>query len=224
MDRIKVIQEIINKKKAKTYLEIGVSRGHCFLKIKTHIKIGVDPNFLIPKKEKFIMSKIRNPTNLFNKYYKTESDSFFNKPPKILSKKGIDVAFIDGLHIYEQALVDVKNTLKYLKKGGVIILHDCNPITEESAYPAKLSNDSKSLNLPDYVGSWCGDVWKTIVNLRSLHQELNVFVLDCDYGLGIVTVGNPENTLDFSLEEIRALNYSDLEANREKFLNLKNTE
>lgn len=50
MDRITVIQEVIKKTKAKTYLEIGVAGGTCFLKIKAPKKIGVDIKFLISTK------------------------------------------------------------------------------------------------------------------------------------------------------------------------------
>lgn len=32
---------------------------------------------------------------------------------------------------------------------------------------------------------WSGDVWKSIVHLRSIRPDLRVAVLDCDSGVGI---------------------------------------
>ena len=60
----------------------------------------------------------------------------------------------------------------------MIILHDCNPTTPEMA-------SEKS--------AW--EVWKTIVYIRSNYKDLNAFVLDRDYGMGIILRGNQENPL-----------------------------
>ena len=45
MNRTEVIQKIIDKKKARTYLEIGVDNGDNFFRIKARRKIAIDPNF-----------------------------------------------------------------------------------------------------------------------------------------------------------------------------------
>lgn len=55
-------------------------------------------------------------------------------------------------------------------------------------------------------------------------KGLHVFVLDCDYGLGIVTRGSLDTVLAFTEEELDRLTYSDLERNREKLINLKSTD
>ena len=68
---------------------------------------------------------------------------------------------------------------------------------------------------------WCGDVWKTIVRLRSERRDLNIFVFDYDYGVGVITRGEPEGMLSFTEEEIDKMTYEDLEKNRKNFLNLK---
>jgi hypothetical protein len=149
------------------------------------------------------------------------SDDYFKLKSDTLIKNGLDFVFIDGLHTYEQSLRDVNNALKYLKKGGVILMHDCCPSSESAAYPAKSLEDANSLNLLGWTGEWNGDVWKTIVYLRSNHNDLNIFVLDCDYGLGIITRSNAENMLKYSIEDIQNLSYNDLEKNRTNILNLK---
>jgi hypothetical protein len=218
-----VIQEIIKKTRAKVYLEIGIHEGECFLRIRAPKKIAVDPQILIsPKKKRKFYFK--NLSNIFNQYFDMTSDDFFKGNHKSLNSHGLDVVFIDGLHTYEQSLMDVQNALKYLKDDGVIIMHDCNPRSEAAAYPAHSYQDAQSLNIPGFTGEWNGDAWKTIVYLRSSRKDLNVFVLDCDQGLGIIMKREPENVLPYSTEEIQHLSYKDLDSNRKHLLNLKGQE
>ncbi|MFW3116047.1 hypothetical protein MHAE_19981, partial [Mycobacterium haemophilum DSM 44634] len=66
-----------------------------------------------------------------------------------------------------------------------------------------------------------GDVWKAIVHLRSTRPDLRIAVLDCDFGVGIIRKGSPERPLSYSAEQVAALNYADLAADRERLLNLK---
>ena len=223
IDRMYVIQEIIKKTHAKVYLEIGVREGECFLRIRAPKKIAVDPQMLIsPKKKRKYYFK--NLTNIFNKYFETTSDDFFKANHKSLKSHGLNVVFIDGLHTHEQSLRDVQNTLKYLKDDGVIIMHDCNPLSEAAAYPAQSYQDAQSLNIPGFTGEWNGDTWKTIVYLRSSRKDLDVFVLDCDQGLGIIMKRKPESMLDYSPEAVSHLSYKDLESDRKNILNLKSQE
>lgn len=103
-------------------------------------------------------------------------------------------------------------------------MHDCNPISEAEAHPANSSSHASSLNFPGRTDAWCGDVWKTITHLRSTRTDLNIFVLDCDHGIGVITKGAPDDTLDYSPEAINNLSYLDLERDREKILNLKTSD
>ena len=219
INRITAIQKIINRINAQTYLEIGTSHGECFLKIIAPNKIAVDPvtniNWL-----KRIFYGARNISNLGSRYIQLTSDQFFIKEKHFLEKHGLDVVFIDGLHTYEQSLKDVQNVLKYLNPRGVVVMHDCNPVDEYSAMPGYSLDEVRSHNLDNWVGEWCGDVWKTIANLRSTRSDLNIFVLDCDFGLGIITQGEPKNNLDFSDSKLKKLMYSDLEQDREYILNI----
>ena len=213
MHRLEVIQKIINKIKARTYVEIGIRYGTVFLKVKAKRKIGVDPAYRISFFKKILYCK-----DLFrNQYFKKTSDAFFEENAQIFEEGKIDVAFIDGLHTYPQSLEDVKNCLKYLSPGGVIIMHDCNPTSEAMAAPSFETFQK----MPSGGKAWCGDVWKTIVYLRSQYPNLNTFVLDADYGLGIITRGDQENKLSYTPEEIEKMSYSDLANNRENLLNLK---
>lgn len=48
----------------------------------------------------------------------------------IHDRESIDLAFIDGDHTYEGVLADFRNVLPLVKKGGIILAHDCQVNTE----------------------------------------------------------------------------------------------
>lgn len=221
MNRVDIIQAIINRKKAEIYLEIGFGYGDCFLNIRAPRKIIVDPRFIILKKRvlKYYYKNISK--NIFNKYYKMTSDKFFTAKQTLLKTQLLDVVFLDGLHTYKQSLKDLLNSLKFLNEDGVIILHDCNPRSEAEAYPANSYEEAANMNLPGWTEYWSGDVWKTTAYLRSIRDDLNIFVLNFDHGIGIITKGIQKDKLGYSREDIENLSYKDLERNREQILNLK---
>ena len=64
-------------------------------------------------------------------------------------------------------------------------------------------------------------MWKTVAYLRSTRADLNIFTVNTDYGLGIITKGEPKEILTYTKEEIDSLNYEDFQKNKEKILNLK---
>lgn len=213
--RLNFINQLVKEKKFSSYLEIGVFLGKVFFNVSAKKKIAVDPHFRFGLYRKF-KRIFKNITNLNAKFYEKTSDAFFaENAPKLYSHSKIDISLVDGMHEYDFALRDVENTLRYLQNGGVIIMHDCNPQMPQHA--ASFA-DWKANN---FQGIWNGDVWKTIVHLRSLRDDINVFVLDCDEGLGVVTFGKPENKLDFNREQIRSFTYEQLAANRKEWLNLK---
>jgi len=100
-------------------------------------------------------------------------------------------------------------------------LHDCNPPSKSAAFPAASYDEARKADVPGWNGEWCGDTWKTVVYLRSVDANLRIFVLDCDTGIGVITRGTPDATLDFTKEQIDLFSYDDLRERREKWLNLK---
>jgi len=146
----------------KSYLEIGICIGDTYRKIKFKKKIGVDPN----------------PTGEGIKFttYKVTSDYFFSN----ICKHYFDVIFIDGLHFADQVEKDINNSLKWLNDGGVILCHDMNPLNEQMQM------------VPRSQANWNGDCWKAWVKVRSLNQNLNMFVIDADHGCGVIQKGSQE--------------------------------
>lgn len=218
MNRIKAVQRALDARVNPVYLEIGVSRGFAFRRITADEKIAVDPAFRLSARSRKLADEKARATH----YFETTSDSFFANQTAFLEQRGIDVALIDGLHTYEQVVRDVENTLRYLRDDGVIFLHDCNPalalIGRPAASQAEFMAQQKG---PLVIGVWSGDVWKAIVYLRSTRDDLRVAVLKCDMGVGVVRKGSPESRLPYSTEQIEALSYADLAADRERLLNLK---
>jgi methyltransferase family protein len=215
MDRLRCIRILMKEKKLKNFLEIGVRNGHIFFNVRSRFKIAVDPEFIFDSARK-IGKIFANPYNIFNKYFPKTSDDFFSTDaPRLFAQKKISISLIDGMHEYGFALRDVENTLRYLDDGGVIIMHDCNPQSKNSACSFA---EWKARN---FEGVWNGDVWKAVVHLRSMRKDLHVFVLDCDQGLGIITKNEKGNLLPYTEADIVNMTYDDLNANRQAWLNLK---
>ncbi|MFD2889371.1 class I SAM-dependent methyltransferase [Chitinophaga cymbidii] len=215
LTRGQIIQQLIDSKAFRTYLEIGVFKGKNFLPIRAERKIGVDPAFRI-KLSRRLGWLFRNATNLKAEYFEQTSDSFFqNVAPGLIQKSSLDVCLVDGMHEYEYALRDVEHALEYLQQDGVIIMHDCNPAS------AQAGCTFEQWKAGNFAWDWNGDVWKAILHLRSLRNDIDVFVLDTDMGLGVVAKRPPQQQLNFTKEQIQALTYDDLAANRASWLNLK---
>ena len=225
MTRIEVLNALIKKKNVKNYLEIGVNRGKCLFNIKGATKrFAVDPFFNFSAWKKF-RGIILNFDNLKNSFFEVKSDDFFKQNVALLNENKIELAFIDGLHTYEQALNDTLNTLKFSDENVVIVLHDCNPLDALAAHPA-ISIDHARAELKDHKdwkNIWNGDVWKTIVDIRKNHPELTAFVLNTDHGLGFVYKKQRENLPEVfnSISQIGSLDYDFFDKNRNDLIDLK---
>ncbi len=217
MNRVKAVKRALAARVSPVYLEIGVFKGLAFRRFSADEKIAVDPAFrLSPRSRELADAKARA-----THYFETTSDDFFATQSGFLEQRPIDVALIDGLHTYEQVVRDVENTLRYLRDDGVIFLHDCNPPFELAGRRAESWQDFMAQQKgPLKIGWWNGDVWKAIVQLRT-RPDLVVGVLKCDQGVGFVRKGRPESTLSYTPEQIAALTYADLKADRRRLLNLQ---
>lgn len=117
MNRAEIINKLIEKIGATSYLEIGVASGSTFDIIKCEKKVGVDPG-------------LGSKATIFE-----SSDEFFKK-----NKLYFDFIFIDGLHHSEQVYKDVKNSLLCLNENGYILCHDLLPPSEEYAMVPPVQN------------------------------------------------------------------------------------
>jgi hypothetical protein len=215
MDRQRVIQTLMDNFNLRNYLEIGVNDAHILFKIKSKFKIAVDPDFKFSSWKKFTR-KFTNTYNIYNKYYEKTSDAVFAEDaPGIFKSDPLQLAFVDGMHEYGFALRDIENSLKYLTKDGAIVVHDCNPQTKEA------EGSFADWKKRGYSGTWNGDVWKSILHIRSAHKDLTAFVLDADQGVGVIVRRPDNNSLNFTPQQIEALTFEDFDKNRREWLNLK---
>ena len=213
LSRMQLIQYAIDELSAHTYLEIGVDEGQAFCKVQAPVKIGVDP--VTPRPAVAIEMQKAGVS-----YFQQPSDAFFEEQAPSVLGKGVDVAFIDGLHTYGQTFRDIQNTLRYLNPGGLILIHDCLPESAEEACAAPTYEEAGRLNGPGWSGLWTGDGWKSIVAVRAGHAAGDACVLHCDHGVGLVCRQSHAPQLSLSLADIEALDYTALAASPEHFLGL----
>lgn len=217
MKRAEVIQTVIDRTGAQTYLEIGIDRGQTLLPLRVARKTGVDPAPQITWLQK-LKYFLRDRQNGKLRIVTTTSDHFFatRKPGTTF-----DVVFIDGLHTHAQALRDALNAVQCLSPDGVIVLHDCNPPHAAAAVPADSYRHAEALKPPGWTGEWCGDVWKAVCDLRQQLHDRDVCVLDCDYGLGVITKRLPGNSPDpVPVEGLAEMSYQEFAEQRTDLLNL----
>jgi len=190
MKRFTFVNSLIKEHGYKTYLEIGVLFGDSMNMVECERKIGVDPD------------PVRIP--LCCEFHRETSDEFFAH-----WKETVDIVFIDGDHEAHQVMRDVENSLLVLSENGTIVLHDCNPPTEESQLPER----------PKDIRAWHGDAWKAIVELRGRHG-LEVYTIDADSGLGVVRFA-PGRKADIECYSIHHLTWPMLKKDRKRLLGLR---
>lgn len=117
------------------------------------------------------------------------SDDFF-----AYNGQKFDIIFIDGLHYSEQVEKDIDNSLNILKPNGFIICHDMLPYSENMQ------------KIPRITKAWTGDCWKAWVKIRSFRKDLFMFVVDTDYGCGIIQKGS-QQVIDISNIELTYNNF-----------------
>jgi len=217
------VQAFLDGRGLATYLEIGVGSGHTFLRIRAQRKLAVDPAPRIGALKR-LRWWLRNGSNRSSRIYRLTSDEFFARHGDRFSTTRLDVAFVDGLHTYEQSLRDVESCLAHLTSRGVVLMHDCSPPSAAAAIPARSVGEARLAAGAAWDGMWCGDVYKTILHLRSQRPDLRVCVLACDRGIGVVQPGTGGRTLKLGVEEIADLDYADLAAHRAEWLDLRPAE
>jgi SAM-dependent methyltransferase len=164
----------------KSYLEIGCKGNTTFDRVEALTKVGVDPD--------------RGGTLRMtsDKYFETHDQKF-------------DLIFVDGLHERAQVLRDIDNALTRLNPGGTIVMHDCDPPSEERQRVPQGAQRG-----------WCGDVWRAYVHVRT-RLDLDVACTTFDMGMGVIRVRSNGAILELS-KPAEEMTWQDLEADRAKLL------
>ena len=178
----------------RNYLEIGVNDGRS-LTLSRVPSIAVDPAFKV-------VTEIRCDVHLA----KATSDDFFARDNPLGHLKGgrhplrnlrrgrspfgywrrttLDLAFIDGMHLFEYALRDFINIEKHSDWSSVIVFDDMLPRSIDEAARDRHTN------------AWTGDVYKVIEILNRYRPDLVTVLVDtAPTGQLIVFGADPENTV-----------------------------
>lgn len=134
--------------------------------------------------------------------FQMTSDKFFE-----MNNERFDIVFIDGLHHAEQVYKDIINSLEVLEEGGTIVCHDMNPPGFSEQY------------VPRQVKQWNGNCYLAWIDLRTERNDLEMFVIDTDEGVGIIRRGKQPKLI---IKE--KINYNNFDINRQKWLNLQPVE
>jgi len=164
------------------YLEIGIESGRTLALAKPPTNaIGIDPKPLL-------QYTFEAPTRIFE----TTSDEFFSAHEVREQFGPVDLAFLDGLHLFDQTLRDFLHTEQQASENGIVLIHDCLPL-----HPLVAQRDPQT-------EFWSGDTWKVIPILRRYRPDLEVFTIaSAPTGLAVVTCLDPASTvLEEHWEEI----------------------
>lgn len=152
----------------KLYCEIGVRMGSSF-NLSQCQSIGIDP---MPEVEL---------TEAHQQLFKMTSDNYFEFiAPVALKPLSIDLAFIDGMHLFEFVLRDFINIERYSHGKTVVVIDDVLP------------NHSEQASRVRQTAAWTGDIWKLVVCLRTSRPDLTLTLMDT-YPTGLLVITGLKN-------------------------------
>lgn len=183
MDHLQIINHLIKTYGLKSYLEIGVYDGENYNGVCCDDKECCDP----------CVCDVHVNCDVT---YKTTSDEMFEQMPE---DKKYDIIFIDGMHDESFVDRDIMNALKHLNENGLICLHDTFPTSKEATAKYDTYSDDR--------GTWCGDVFKSVVKLAQTNLTYCT-VNNGDFGLTIIGYSDNPN---INLRELTTdLEYDDI--------------
>lgn len=187
-------------------VEIGVRYGESLAKVQPPaIVIGIDPS-------PTVTFPLKTETHIFTE----TSDEFFARGrfEELVVGRPLSVGFIDGLHLFEQALRDFNHLEAYCGPQSVILFHDTIPVDEQT--------QSRTCETDFYTG----DVWKTILCLKHYRPDLDIFTIATPpTGLTVVTGLDPTsrvltNSYDEAVARFIDTSFSAIECILESMLNV----
>ena len=184
MTRHQFLEQLHLALRPETYLEVGVQHGPSLaLAERAKLAIGIDP----------IGTQVFHAQNARNnqRIIAGTSDEFFAQADRGISllpdrQLRIDLAFIDGMHLFEFALRDFCNIEKYCHGGSVVVFDDVLPRNQHEARRMAPGD-------PVY-GDWTGDVWKVHPFLNHYHDRpyLHYRLVDTQPTGVLVVAGFPD--------------------------------
>lgn len=203
---IEVLSAIHRIVQPSTYLEIGVFEGQS-LEVahpRTTV-IGVDP-----------APQINKPLGENVRIFAMTSDAYFSERDVLADCRGqpLDLAFIDGMHLFDFALRDFANIERYCTRNATVLVHDCFPLDRRTAERERVTTFSS------------GDVWKMILALKKYRPDLKIDTIATrPTGLAVIRNLDPESPIlreqmDQIVADYAMTDYGVLDQNKQQLLNL----
>ena len=182
------LQRLCEKRNTQTYLEVGVSTGELFSRMKCDHGVAVDPSFALT-------TNIANNKTRVSVFQMTSDRFFKSEATKIFKDAAPDLVFLDGMHTFEYLLRDFYNAEALCDRSSLIILHDCIPLNAEMTIRSLDESVRKGQGTP-YSNYWTGDVWKIIPILSEYRPDLKMIFVPCPPS-GLVCISNldPHSTI-----------------------------
>lgn len=172
MHRHEFLRKLHEVYRPRTYLEIGINDGRS-LALSRVPTVAVDPAFKVVKELRCDLHMVR-----------ATSDDFFAREDPLAHLRGarVDLAFIDGMHLFEYALRDFVNVEAYTDWSSVVVFDDQLPRNVDEAARNR------------HTGAWTGDVYKMIPVLQRYRPDLRLVVVNTrPTGMMVVLGTDPGN-------------------------------
>jgi hypothetical protein len=154
------------------YLEIGVDAG-ISLATARGPAIGLDPRPRL---------KLVKPPGPHARLLTTSSDAFFRDQAERWLQPRPELAFIDGMHLFEFALRDFRHIERHASPSTLVVIDDIFP-----GHPAQAERRRRTK-------AWTGDIWKLHQILRATRPDLTLLALNAHTtGLLLIAGLDPEN-------------------------------
>ncbi|SEG86356.1 hypothetical protein SAMN05216223_11774 [Actinacidiphila yanglinensis] len=193
MHRHEFLRRLHKVYKPRNYLEIGVNDGKS-LALSRVPSVAIDPAFKVTQSISCDVHLVRDT-----------SDAFFGRkdpllhlrpgrnpfralgrrdPLALVGDPSLELAFIDGMHLFEFALRDFMNVEKHSRWSSVIVFDDMLPRNVDEAARNR------------HTGDWAGDVYKVAQVLRRYRPDLTVVDVDTvKTGVTAIFGADPTNTV-----------------------------
>ena len=97
--------------------------------------------------------------------------------------------------------------MNVLNKNGTLLLHDCLP---------QKVRDQASPRAHDH---WNGDVWKAIIECRTL-KDIDTYTCFADEGIGVIFKRPNQNILNLNYKNFKKIKFKDYYYNYKEYMNL----
>jgi hypothetical protein len=170
-------------KRSTRYLEVGVESGSTFFDVSATFKTAVDPLF------QFDLESVKH-NHSSSEFIEDTSDNYFHTCQ--LSQK-FDLAFLDGLHTWDQTYRDFCNALLFTHERSIIILDDIFPSDVYSCNRDQIEAVMmRQFMSGDACNAWHGDTYKIVPLIDTFHPLLDFCT--------IISDGNPQTIVWRSTE------------------------